>query len=478
MSLPAAVLPSTSHHASRSSTPGISFLDGTPRHLVSSPSLPRLRSASLPPPDMDMAVKLAYHLAPVRKSHLDVVNLMPAPAEVESPCISSRPRHLQELSSQGTVPTASPEIDTDQITPIREIVRLLRRQKDHERRCHRATDSLHRLQTAAARTQRLVCAARSAQHTLAECIKSEDKASFANLLHAFHDASEGCLAIQAEPFAEGESSGQASHSFMDAISSISRASILELLRKIRYDGAFLADRLDCLSQRELIDLIPDRGSHRQSDSVFGSSARWSSRASKPLGFVVDAHIDMVSSYSYGSTLETLIYSTWGTNTSGPLEHTRSTGVWATVCARLIAKQKPGSEKLVPAILDIWAFAVPWPARERLELWMLKTLQEGCFLLDQPSKQTFKARVEGRQEVPLEDALRAEAFYTQAVDSLLELLGEQSGASLIPPGALAMSRAIWEKLADSLGHQQGLPQFIITRWLCSSFLTDAFSIPEV
>ncbi|CZT21828.1 uncharacterized protein RCC_07695 [Ramularia collo-cygni] len=472
------VSPPSSHHASRSATPEISSPDIASRNLSSLSSLPRLRSSSLPPPDMDMAFKLAFHLAPARNSNVDAVDFAQVPAEVDLPNKILRPQHPPDSSSPDAVPIASTKVNTDQVTPVREIVRLLRLQKDHQRQCRRAEDTLYRLQIATARTSRLVCAARSAQHTLAECIKSEDKASFTNLLHAFHDASEECLAPQPEVAAEPAGADQyCAHSFMDGISTDSRSSILELLTKIRHDGTFLADRLDALSQKELVDLIPDRGASRQSESMFGSSVRWSSRASRSLGFVVDAHVDMVSSYSYGSALETLMFCTWGLTTSRRLEHERSTSIWATVCAQLLSKQKPGCEKLIPAVLDVWAFSLPWPAKERLELWMLQTLQEGCFLLDQPSKQTFRARVEGRPEIPLEDVLRAEAFYAQAVDSLLDLLGDQSGPSLIPPGALTMGRTIWEKLADSPGHQQSLPQFIVTRWLCSSFLADALTLSE-
>lgn len=479
MLLPAAVSPLSSHHASRSSTPGISSLDRTPRYLSSSPSLPRLRSTSLPPPATDMAVKLAYHLTPVRESHCDVLNLAPASAEVELPIRFPLPQHPPDTSSPAAVPIDLTKVNTEKFTSVNETIRLLRLEKYHQRRCHRAESSLRRLQIASARTHRLVCAARSVQHTLADCIKSEDKAGFVNLLHAFHDASEDCLAPQPKAATEGGYSGQATtHSFLDSISWPSRVSILELLSKLRHDGTFIANRLDCLSQKELVDIISDRGASRQGDSVFGSSARWSSRTSRPLGFVVDAHVDMVSSYSYGSALETLIFGIRGHANTGNVEHQRATEIWATVSASLLSKQKPGSEKFIPAVLDIWTSTVPWPAKARLELWILQTLQEGSFLLDQPSKQTFRARVEGRSEIPAEDELRAESFYTQAVDSLLLLLGEQSGATLIPPGALIMCRAIWEKLADSPAHQHGLPQFIVTRWLCSSFIVDAFNIPEV
>lgn len=422
-----------------------------------------------------MAVKFAYHLAPARESQRDVVNFALESARAGLRPTPSRSQHPPDNASPGPVSIVSTESNTDKVPSVNEVVRLLRLQKYHHRRCRQAQDSLYRLQIASARTDRLVRAACSARHTLAECIKSEDKASFVNLLHAFRDASDACLAPQSR---EKPDSEYGSQSFMDGMSTNSRAAILDLLSKIKYDGTYVADLLDSLSQKELVDLVSDRTTSRQGDSIFGSSVRWSSRTSRPLEFVVDAHVDMISSCSYNSALETLVNSVRCVNAHRDLEHELSTNVWATVCARLISKQKPGSERLVPAVLDMWASSIPWPAKDRLELWILRTLQEGYFLLDQPSKQTFRARVEGRSEALPEDEIRAEAFYTQAVDFLLDLLGDSLGSTVIPPGALTMCRAIWTKLADSPGHQRNLPQFIITRWLCSSFLADVLTIPEV
>jgi hypothetical protein len=193
---------------------------------------------------------------------------------------------------------------------------------------------------------------------------------------------------------------------------------------------------------------------------------------------VDAQIDLLSTCSYTCALEALIFGPQSLSTSGLSSDTRAMDVWSTVCARLISKQKPGCERIVPAILDTWAASFPWPGKDRLETWVLETLNRGAFLLDQPSRHTFKARSEGRADISTEDELRTNAFYTQAVCDLLGLLADETGASLIPPGTLAMAQAIYENLSDAPGHQKGLPQFLVTRWLSSSFLVDAVTLPEV
>ncbi|GAB1737087.1 hypothetical protein NU219Hw_g770t1 [Hortaea werneckii] len=160
-----------------------------------------------------------------------------------------------------------------------------------------------------------------------------------------------------------------------------------------------------------------------------------------------------------------------------IEERRSLDLWSTVCARLIVEQKPGSEKLVPAVLDIWTNSCHWPGKTRIELWIAETLRKGAFLLEQPSKQSFRIRAHGRPDPSADDEKKSEEFYSQATDALLELLADPSNVSVIPNKALEMCRAVWTKLQTSPGHQRGFPHFILTRWLFSSFLVQVVTLPE-
>ncbi|TKA64964.1 hypothetical protein B0A55_09907, partial [Friedmanniomyces simplex] len=197
----------------------------------------------------------------------------------------------------------------------------------------------------------------------------------------------------------------------------------------------------------------------------------------PRGYVADKQTDSLSSLAFRSALETLVYSVSAYSGGSNVEDRRALDVWSTVCARLIAEQKPGSEKLVPAVLDLWAVSTAWPGKQRLELWLLQTLQRGAFLLEQPSKQSFRMRIQVRPEIPALEDVQAEAFYVDAVDQLLELLSDTSGVAVIPEPALRMCRAIWTKLPQDSGHQRGLSRFLLTRWLFSSFAMDAIVLPE-
>lgn len=472
---PAAVSPLTSHHASRSSTPGISSLDGTPRYLIPLPSSLPPRPHSAPPPQ-DMAIQLVSlaQQEPHSYLHHAQVDLSPAPtAKVLPPAME--PPQLSPAPSMDQ--RAIVDEDQRPVTPLSEISQLLRLQKYHKRRCRQAENHLHCLQIAAARTSRLVRISRSVQHTLGECIKSEDKNSFVNLLHAFHDACDEALKTLSSHAQDFEST-RPTASFLADLSTSSRTAVLDLFSKIRHDGSFVANRLASLSPKELVALLPERTNTRATESIFGGGARISSRTSRPLGFVVDAQVDQLATYGYSSPLETLVFASRGLNRHDLQEAERTTNVWACVCANLVSEQKSGSERLIPAVLDIWTSSMSWPGKERLELWILQTLQTGAFLLEQPSKPTFRARMEGRSDVSPEEEQRTEVFFSQATDSLLELLGDQTGPSILPPGALKMCHAIWTQLTSFPGHQHSFPQFILVRWLFSSFVSNAVTLPEV
>ncbi|KAK0909533.1 hypothetical protein LTR02_004397 [Friedmanniomyces endolithicus] len=351
-----------------------------------------------------------------------------------------------------------------------QISRVLRLQKYQRRRLWDLQAELRSMQLATSRNARLAKIARSVHRTMAECIRSEDKSSFVSLFSTFHDVAD-------EPVDERAHTAEAQSTFLDRLSYHHRAVVLKLLYQVHSDGAFIADRLAAFTHRELLALLPDRGPTRSTASVLDSSRSSYSRVSQQLGYVADSQMDSLSSLAFGSALETLVFAIDGHSGNLATDESRALEVWSTVCAHLIAIQKPGSEKLVPAVLDLWAMSTAWPGRQRLELWMLQVLQRGAFLLEQPSKHSFRMRIQVRPAIPAQDDLEIEAFYADAVNELLELLSDVSGATVIPQPALDMCHAIWKKLSPGSGHQRGLSRFLLTRWLFSSFVLDAVVLPE-
>jgi len=402
--------------------------------------------------------------AKVKRARVDIEEPQP-----NDPPLSPLAPQEQDAIPEMSVPSSS------------QLAQLLRQQKYQTRRRHRVEAHSRCIQIASAQISRQLHDARCVQRTLAECIRSEDKASFLNLFDAFRDSLTDSLnvpdAVHPDEGSTAEATSERHATFLHALSSQSKELVLDLLSKIRYDGSFIADALTSLTHKELVALLPNRSPSSAGESVFGASPWTSSRTSRHLGFVVDSQTEMLTSSAYGSSLEMLVHCVRGI--TGPLEYEdeRTLDVWSTVCARLLSEQKPGSEKLVPAVLDIWAASAKWPGKDRLELWMLETLQNASFLTEQPSKQSFRVRVQARHDASAEDHLRAETFYTRAVNSLLDLLADQTGASVIPLPVIHMSRAIWRKLHRSPG-QRGFARFVVTRWLFSPFFFDVLVLPEV
>jgi hypothetical protein len=470
--LPAAVSPVSFQHVSTSgfSTSGLFSLDGTSRHLFSpSPPPPRPRSA----PCLDMAVKPAHN---TEIGHQDYRT------DVKSPPRS--PKDALEASNEPVQNRSEPQPIKDALSyPVPSLLDLsqgLRSENHHRRECLQLQGQLHQVHLIAVRTTRLLHIARSIQRTLGECIKAEDKHSFVSLFNAFRDAVSGCLELPGSPDycapSEGDCVGYPA-SYVDVLHASPRTTLLDFILKVKHDGSFIADRLAALTHKELVALLPEKGQSRSTESIFGSSPRTSSRTSKHLGFVADGQTDLLSSFDFSSPLETLVLAVRGLSNVPLYRDPVATEVWATVCARLISEHKPGSERLVPALIDLWAFSSGWPAKERLSLWMCDVLQDGVPLLEQDSKRSFRVRAGLRQDQDKQQEALAEGFYLDSVDSLLALLADPSGPSVIPEGARTFCHAICRRLDGSANHRHVFPNFVLNRWLFASFIPDALTLPE-
>lgn len=422
-----------------------------------------------------MAIRTAYNPDVDNKDeHTNADQFQPSHNGTQvTPNGSTREHCPPQDGTQDTIVYPNPSLS--------ELARILRLEKYQSRKCRQVQQQLYSVNIVAARTARLVQTARSVRRTLAECIKSEDKQSFVNLFNAFNDALSECCelpkSLQDDAQVENENSHGYPPSFLDVLTVDSRTTFLDFLTRIREDGDFVADRLAGLSHKELVALLPERGLSRSDDSIFGYSPRSSFRTSKHMGFVVDGQTELLSSYELASPLEVLIHSVRGMPGNHLEDDEIATDVWATVCARLISEQKPGSEMLVPAVIDIWASSCSWAGKDRLEIWLLQTLRKGSFLQEPRQKQLFRTRLQGTQDSLPGDDNRRETFYANAVESLLRLFVDPTGASVIPEGARKLCSGIYNKLRHSPRHQRLFPNFAITRWLFSTFLSDAIALPE-
>ena len=470
----AAVSPMNFQHVSTSSssTPHPPSFDGPLRSLepLLLSGLRRTRSTSA----LDMAIKPAR--APESGSQDSETILKPPPKRADE-ALEARHEAVEDLSQirphQGSPVESFPS--------LYDLSQNLRLERDQRRRCFHLQAQLRQAHVVAARMARLSHIARSVQRTLGECIKAEDKHSFVNLYNSFQDAITGCLdnaalADKAPPSNSKEIVDYPA-SFLDVLPSGSRTALLDFISKVKCDAGFITDRLARLTPHELVKLLPGKGHSKSSESIFGSSPRTSSRTSRHLGFVADGQTDLLSSLEYGSPLDTLVHSVRGPSSVPLFRDAFATDLWASVGANLIKDQQQGGERVVPALIDMWAASSPWPGKERLALWISETLQRGSPLLDQASKQSFRVRAGGQADPDLQDEYRAEAFYSDSVTSFLALLADDEGPSIIPEGARELCHAICKKLDPFPSHRMAFTNFVLIRWLSASFLTDTITSPE-
>lgn len=191
---------------------------------------------------------------------------------------------------------------------------------------------------------------------------------------------------------------------------------------------------------------------------------------------MDSQTDQIAAFESGSPLEALICCTLDLHQE--LRHDRTAReIWSRACGTLISAQKRGMEKVVPAIIDIWGSPSAWPGKAGLEVWLGSVLQDGAFILDCPSRQSFRVRVQGRPDPDAENESKVEAFFSRTVHSLLELLADADGPSLIPNGAIDFCRDICTHI-PSFDQRDAFCSFVLTRWLFNSFIVNALTLPEV
>ncbi|KAK6437432.1 hypothetical protein LTR95_006374 [Oleoguttula sp. CCFEE 5521] len=429
---------------------------------------------AITPATLDQASSLLERTDPVSP-----IEYPPIPCRTTSSIAATGPeraaRDIMREKVSEPVANVQPAFD------LAAIARTMRLAEIHRRRRTQAEIAFRDLQIVVTKATRLTTAARHVQRTLTDCLRAEDKYSFARLNNGYADV---CKKLTSTPkrsyLAESWSgsqqrleTGNAGLGFLVELSPTSQAQVIEILTNLRYDGGFIAKRLGNLTSKQLSVLLPDGGTSRSSGSIFGGLSRASTRSKQPLGYLVDHLLDDISTSRYRTPLETLvhIHVPVAHDSPGSAAHLR---VWAETCAILIQDRRLAGARLLPSLLDIWASHVPWTGKEKLCSWLLRTLRRGHFLLE-PNRPSFSARVHGQPEV--DAAARAEVFYTECVAELLDVLGDKTGSSAIPDGAMMLCHAVYDALHLSPANQNGLASFVLTRWLFASFLPDLLVSPE-
>ena len=415
--------------------------------------------------------------------------------------------------SRSPVSIAPPLISP--FTSLAHLTHLIRSQGYQDRQCSDARVRHYRSLVSAELLARLIHCGASANRDLADYLYTDNKSvfatlnnpvqgrkEFASLYRVMYDIRDSCDSYRRYSLLEaelGSRHGQGNRSarkdvpqffttFMDEIPGKARDDLLDLLSEIRTNPDFLASRISSLDQQELASLSAFGPARDCLDYVMFSRNRTNRSAQtqqQQYGKVqAPTPIERLLSFQRHDPLSALIYTVFASSTgSNILEDHRKTEIWASTCARLIREGKPGSDRLILSVLDIWSFMHNWNFKANLELYLMEILQKGQILLD--GIENNHAGIQGnntQQPTFLSSGLaidsnNLETFYNWAVKRLFETLDNDQDTHGIPQGVLELGSAILRKL-DSQKHQITASSFIVRRWYISTFVFNAIKHPEV
>lgn len=400
--------------------------------------------------------------------------------------------------------------DEAETTSLDELAHLVRLSKYQERKRANTRVRLQRTLVSTALSARFTRCGEIAQRNLAECFRTDDKKTFANLYSAIQDVRKSCDEVRRyallEPEVEslplaavvssesletptgsvvaaGPMAGS-STPFLHEISADARETFLSFLSNIRNDPDYLATRICALTNSERAAITNFHAGLDPVESVLplynrpfrpgASSLRHSPHNPSP--------VERLLSFQRHDALSALIHTCFA-NSAGPdsAEDKRRTDIWANACARLISKSasesKAGNENIpiepiLIHVLNVWSTMRDWSGRSNMEWYLMKILEDGAFLLDRAEDQ--RGTRFNISDWTSKDQIAADEFYDRATDELFAVLDDEDATGL-PEGLLEMGNQILRRLDHK--YVDSTRKWFIYKWLFSVWLLGVLVHPE-
>jgi len=365
-----------------------------------------------------------------------------------------------------------------------EFASQLRLRRHHEHRKRILSGRKRYLQKAVALSARLHRVGSWVHVGLVQISTQGDTAAFARVHKHMQDLIDLCLSqwsheiqtldvpISPKP-ADNES-------FLSQLQPDSRAECLDLIQTLRANPRFLVEKFKAMSAAQISALSTFPRFSKLPDSVLSSlrqnRGRFSQRTrTERIESYSKELEEYASSFERSNPLSFLLHNVYGaSNDIGSYEGQLRISTWSSICANLMMEASAAYDEIISHVLFAFASLYQWRIKDRLELFLMKILQEGAFLLDRPETSASTSQFEF---VPTVDAFgtpQAQEFFNEAVKDLLQLLACSDG---IPPGALHLGHAIMAKLPSEEDQLRFRGDFIF-KWFMRDFLRDALDFPEV
>ena len=271
-------------------------------------------------------------------------------------------------------------------------------------------------------------------------------------------------------------------SWIDKLSVDSRQTVVDLLREIRINPDFLSSRLATLSNLQLGALArSDQPRPNPRDSILSSpSYRMGTLTgdSKTQYRVSGSRIGDLPCRNLQDTPLSLLLNTVFDEGSGQSQWERNFryATWSSTCAQIVLDGKHGSNELIVLILDEIANSESWPLALRLESYLTDLIQDGAFLLDSTANQHVDF-TRPQESSNAQFAIAISEYFDSALLTFIKLINSELSQAGMSKSMLDFICAVLHKVRDPKKRIE-VRNFIVSRWLCGSFLSTALIWPEV
>ncbi|KAK5071460.1 hypothetical protein LTR64_004762 [Lithohypha guttulata] len=396
---------------------------------------------------------------------------------LQSPIIQpQRPRLQREESyGQGRPPKRAR-------TQFYDFAAQVQLQQHHQRRKRYLSARKRVLQKSIALSARLRRTSSWVQDGLVEISKHQDTRAFAQVFSHAQDLVDVCIShwnndlnnldtVQSSDTNEPQTTTP--QPFFDQLPVEAQKDLLELLSNLRCNPRFLIDRLSNLPRSQVATLTSSPR-WQFSDVVLKSFSQDSNRSGSQRRRQLQEYSkkleDYATSFERENPLSFLIHNLYSHDVRPESSESRlRLYTWSTTCAELFQNGVDSYIALCGQALDAFSITQDWPAKLRMELFLMDILQKGAFLLNDTPIQRGQP---GYNPLKTEQARK---FFDDAVLELYwTLIDCRSGC--YPSGALALAQAILGKLS-SQDHQGFFRNHFFREWYLGHFLRTAIMYPE-
>ena len=389
-----------------------------------------------------------------------------------------------DLASENQDPL-SPVEDLNSSPTLSRIRSLVGLEKTNAERTLLLLKKLRELRLQCSLERRLLNTLTSAYRLMSEQFRSKDQPGFVQAFDACERLVENTKAIykstvEDNPYGDDGAApnGNIGQNRLDSLSTIQTEALLCFMTQLRNDPGYLASCLCKLPSADFLSLTSSSYPQSPVTSVLPTYVLGKAQGqTKEASSQTTTHsIANMENLCQDDPFFTIFHGLFDASpTSGAWEYRQRIEVLSTACASVMIAGKRGSDDLAIRFLDACSGLKEKGAQSRLEVYLLKVLQDGTSILD-PSPGRF-----GSSEQPLEihnanSAIANANFFDSCSTNFFSLLANEL-PHIVTTSTIDFVQAVLGKIEDPTVRTRA-KNFIVSRWFFSSFMSTVLIYPEV